>query len=171
MLSFTIRDLEGHAAKVDGLLVTGDPVWVPGDALPADSVHATGRLSSAGSGRFYWSGQIVGRARLTCRRCLGDCESEIADEVHLVFAPAGDDATDDPDVFRLPHRAEEVDLRPAVREQWLLAVPTFPVCREDCRGICPRCGADLNSGPCKCEPVHDSRWAALRQMRSGSGSA
>ncbi|MFN2398736.1 MAG: DUF177 domain-containing protein [Gemmatimonadaceae bacterium] len=165
MLAFTIRDLESHAAVVDGSFSADDPVWEAADVLPSDSVHATGRLSAAGAGRFYWSGRIAGRAQLPCRRCLGPCEASVNEDVHLVFAEVGDDTADDPDVFRIPQRSRELDLRGAVREQWLLAVPTFPLCKDDCRGICPRCGADLNEAPCGCEPVVDDRWAALRALR------
>ena len=51
---------------------------------------------------------------------------------------------------RVNDRTRELDLRPSVREQWLLAVPSFVLCREDCKGLCPHCGADLNLGPCGC---------------------
>jgi uncharacterized protein len=53
-----------------------------------------------------------------------------------------------------------------VREQWLLAVPTFLLCRDDCKGLCPTCGVDLNAGECQCPPqiTVDSRWDALRAV-------
>ena len=79
---------------------------------------------------------------------------------------ASDEEVDDPDVFRIPPRAVELDLRPAIREQWLLAVPSYALCREECRGLCPRCGADLNAGECECPPAADSRWEALRGLGS-----
>ena len=55
---------------------------------------------------------------------------------------------------------------PLVAEQVQLNLPTHPLCREDCRGLCPRCGANLNDGPCGCaEPPGDPRWAALAGLR------
>src|SRR5574341_1254798 len=61
--------------------------------------------------------------------------------------------------------AVAVDLRPAVREELILAVPRFVECRADCRGLCPRCGKDLNAGPCGCPPATDLRWAALASLK------
>ena len=51
------------------------------------------------------------------------------------------------------------------REEWLLAVPAFSLCREDCKGLCPRCGADLNERPCDCADTTDARWDALKAAR------
>ena len=168
MLSYDIRDVQMHPVRVDGLLPADDPVWQEGDPRPAGPLRATGRLSAAGAGRFYWSGRIVATADLTCRRCLEPVAARIADEVHALFAQADDENADDPDVFPLPPAAQVVDLRAAIREQWLLSVPTFAVCRDDCKGLCPRCGTDLNLGVCNCAPETDSRWDALRTSRSSS---
>ena len=166
MLSFDIRALDEHAAQVDGRLDATDPVWQEGDSLPRDGVRATGRLSNAGSGRYYWSGQISGTAELSCRRCLAPAVAHVSDNVGIVFAEADDEEVDDPDVYRIPTRAHALDLREAIREQWLLSVPAYALCRSDCRGLCPQCGADLNAGPCDCAvATTDSRWDALRKIR------
>ena len=170
MLSYNVRDLEQQAVRVDGMLAADDPIWMAGDSLPATAVHATGRLSRAGAGHYYWSGWIKGTARVTCRRCLTDVDATVAEEVHVIFVEADDDIAEDPDTFRIPPGVLEVDLRPAVREQWLLSAPEYALCREDCKGLCPRCGADLNAGPCACPPELevDSRWSALRAVRDQS---
>ncbi|HEX8725999.1 MAG TPA: DUF177 domain-containing protein [Gemmatimonadaceae bacterium] len=166
MLSFDIRELESHAVMVDGELSPDDPVWERGDAVPSGTVHVTGRLSAAGSGRFYWHGRIAGSAVLPCRRCLTDTSVPVEDEAHLIFAPAGDEDAEDPDVYTYGPRDKELDLRPAVRELWLLNAPAYALCREDCQGYCPTCGADLNAGPCGCGTAGDSRWDALRKLDS-----
>jgi uncharacterized protein len=166
MLSFDIRSIESHAAQVDGWLAPDDPVWEDGDARPASPLHATGRLSTAGAGRYYWSGRIEGEATVQCRRCLTSVAASVSDDVHVFFSAVDDDAADDPDVFHLSPRAAQIDLRPAIREQWVLAAPTYALCREACKGLCPRCGADLNLGACDCAPEPDSRWGALREHRS-----
>ena len=165
MLSFDIRSLESHAAVVDEELSANDSVWQDEDPKPIDAVHVTGRLSAAGPGRFYWHGRIEGEVALECSRCLTATERHVNDEAHLIFADSENDETDDPDVYLIDSAAIELDLRPALREQWILAAPTFALCREDCRGFCPRCGADLNAGPhdCSHEEV-DPRWEALRKL-------
>ena len=64
------------------------------------------------------------------------------------------------------YSGKEIDLQPAVREQILLSVPPPPLCREDCKGLCPQCGKDLNEGECGCDrTVLDPRWAALKGIQ------
>jgi uncharacterized protein len=165
MLSCDIRSLETQAVVVDEALPADDPIWEEGDPKPASSVHVTGRLSSAGPGRFYWHGRIEGDVALECSRCLTDTAAHVSDEAHIIFAETGDEETDDPDVYRLDPKERELDLRPAIREEWLLAAPTFGLCRDDCKGLCARCGNDLNTGPCHCEEKSaDPRWDALRKL-------
>ncbi|MGH7663981.1 MAG: YceD family protein [Gemmatimonadaceae bacterium] len=166
MLSFDIRSVEAEAAHVNDSLANDDPVWQQDDPRPAGALHVTGRLSSAGSGRFFWSGHIEGSIRLECRRCLEPVTATVEDETRLILAEAGDEEADDPDMFPLDPGARTIDLRPIIREQWLLNAPGFALCREECRGLCPGCGADLNAAPCACPPVADSRWAGLRSHAS-----
>jgi len=60
----------------------------------------------------------------------------------------------------------ELDLTEIAREQILLNLPEQELCKEDCRGICPTCGKDLNEGECRCgEDDVDPRWAALKDLR------
>ncbi|HWP71919.1 MAG TPA: DUF177 domain-containing protein [Gemmatimonadaceae bacterium] len=162
MLTFDRSSLETKAARVDGKLASDDPVWHEEDPRPVDGVVVSGRLSSAGEERFYFSGSMSGDVGAECRRCLAPARAHVEEELHLLFADATDEDSDESDVYMLEPRATTVDLRPALREQWLLAVPGFALCREDCKGLCPRCGADLNQGPCNCEIQIDPRWAALK---------
>jgi len=153
MLSFDIRSLTEHAVTVDDVLSPDDAVWAEGDAVPSEPIRVRGRLSPAGSGRFYWHGTIEGEVSLPCRRCLGEAAGHVSEEAHLIFAEAGTEGLeDDPDVFLLDDRKAELDLRPALREQWLLHAPGFALCEDDCKGLCPTCGADRNVEPCGCAP-------------------
>lgn len=166
MLSFDKRAVEAKAAVVNDVLPADDSVWRASDAVPAGPLKVTGRLSAAGSGRFYWHGKVEGDVVLPCRRCLVDTKVHVQDESHVIFAEEGSEETDDPDVQVLDERSSVIDLRSTVREQWLLNAPAYAVCREDCRGLCPTCGKDLNEGPCKCPPARDSRWDALRKVQA-----
>lgn len=173
MLSFDIQSLEHHGVVVDDSLSADDPIWQEGEPRPSGPLHVTGRLSTAGAGRYYWHGRIDGDIVMPCRRCLTDASAHVTSEEHVIFVDADDEEADNPDVFRLDPRADEIDLRPAIREQWLLAVPTFVLCREDCKGLCPTCGADLNVGACGCPPrvSVDSRWDALRALQADRDDA
>jgi uncharacterized protein len=169
MLSFDIRSLEAHAVVVDEQLSADDPVWEADDPKPESPVHVTGRLSAAGPGRFYWHGRIEGDLALECSRCLNEAHAHVSDEAHLIFAERGGEEIDDPDVYLLDPNARELDLRPALREEWLLAAPSYSLCRDDCKGLCPRCGTDLNAGTCNCEAKSpDPRWDALRKLDGSS---
>lgn len=167
MLCFDIRSLETRAESVDGTLDAADPVWEADDVRPlGDGVDVRGRLSAAGHGRFYFTGTFQGAAATQCRRCLIDVEVKVAEELQLLFAEAGLDDAEEDDVVPIPANARELDLRPSVREEWLLAAPVFALCREDCKGLCPTCGIDRNTGSCDCAPATDVRWAGLRDARS-----
>ena len=60
---------------------------------------------------------------------------------------------------------DAVDLSEIVREAVIFGAQMNDLCREDCRGLCPRCGKDLNEGPCDCEPEPDERFAALADLK------
>ena len=162
-----LRSLAEPAVAVDDTLSPDDPVWLEGDPKPSSPLRVKGRLSTAGPGQFYWHGTIEGDVAMACRRCLGDASAHVSEDAHLIFAEAGTEGVeDDPDVFLIDDRATELDLRPALREQWLLHAPGFALCRDDCQGLCPTCGAELNLGPCDCAPASvDPHWEGLRKLR------
>ena len=166
MLSFDIRSLEAQAANVDEQLSAGDAVWEEGDPKPDSAIRVTGRLSAAGTGQFYWHGRISGDITIPCRRCLTDARVAVDDESHIIFAEAADQEIEDPDIYLLDPASRDLDLRPAIREQWVIAQPRFVLCRKDCLGLCPKCGADLNDGQCACPPQTDSRWDSLRKANA-----
>jgi uncharacterized protein len=167
MLAFDVRSLAVQAASVDGALQPDDAVWMPEDLRPVEPIRVTGRLSVAGHDRFYFSGRIEGSTTLDCRRCLVRVVVAVDEPSAAIFSEADDEDEGDPDVFPLAGGGRTVDLRPAIREKWLLHVPSFAECRPDCRGICANCGTDLNVGACDCASTSDSRWDALRAVRDG----
>ncbi len=88
-------------------------------------------------------------AGCTGGRDLTELTLPVAAQVDVLFS-ADPDAADDPSVYPLAPRATHIDLRPVLREELVLAVPTYLLCRDDCAGLCPRCGTDLNQGPHEC---------------------
>ena len=158
MLSFPTRTVSAGAVQVDGTLDPDDKVWLEGDPRPAaGGVRVFGRLSEAGLGRFYFSGVLNGALAQECRRCLADVETVVETDSHVLFADGAHADEDDPDVFPLAHgrSGDEIDLRPVVRQEWILGVPAFAVCRPECKGLCLTCGANLNLGPCTCAQQRD----------------
>ena len=93
----------------------------------------------------------------------------MGDEAHIIFAERETKTPTIPTSTCSNRTAADLDLRPALREQWLLAAPAFALCREDCKGLCPRCGADLNAGPHDCATqTADPRWDALKKLNVSS---
>ncbi len=80
---------------------------------------------------------------------------------------AGEDGAEvaDGDIDTFPFDGETLDLEPLLREQFVLAIPYSPLCREDCKGLCPQCGIDRNTGTCACEKPIDPRLAALKGLK------
>lgn len=91
------------------------------------------------------------------------------ESLQCLFVESDEDGLeDDPDVFLLDAKSKRIDLRPAVREGWILAVPSFVLCRDDCKGLCRTCGVDRNTTPCSCASEGDARWDALRERTTES---
>lgn len=165
MLQIDLRELARGPVETAGELPGTDPLFAGLDAVLAEPVRVGGRLQAAGEGRFYWHGSLRTVMAAQCRRCLRAVAVPVAAQVGALFSRELD-AADDPETYAVAREAIEIDLRPAVREELILALPQYVVCREDCRGLCPRCGKDLNAGPCGCpDPGADFRWSALAALR------
>lgn len=116
------------------------------------------------------TGRLKTRVRETCSRCLEQFDCPLALEMEEEVFPTRDATTGA--VLPVPPEAaftidenHELNLGEAVRQYVLLTVPMKPICREDCAGLCPRCGANLNNGPCGCpEEGLDPRWGKLRGL-------
>lgn len=164
MLRVDLRELAQGPVDTRGELGQADPTLDGLEVALGSPVRVTGRLQATGEGRFYWHGMLKTVVTGECRRCLTPVSTDVTADAHALFTQ-DPEAQEDPDSYPLPPDATEIDLAPAVREELLLAVPRFLVCREDCRGLCPRCGQDLNAGPCGCPPAADPRWQALESLK------
>jgi uncharacterized protein len=144
-------------------------------------VRVAGNLSAV-STEFVFRGRIIGEYERECDRCLEPAHETVEQEVTWLFEPGTDTPQAAPDVedeegeleggedeerARYYH-GEEIDLAPHVWEEVVLATPTKFYCRDDCRGLCPRCGKNLNAGACDCAPEKEtngnSGLAALKDM-------
>ena len=156
---------EGHA-EVEIELAADDDLWENTDLAWSHGVKVSVRASYAGTGEVVARGNIAGTLVQECRRCLERVDTEFAEELTMVFV---DDADEDEDggAYALEPVGEELELSNAVREEVVLAVNPFVVCKPECRGLCPQCGRNLNEGSCDCTTDEaDPRWAALRELKS-----
>ena len=117
-------------------------------------------------------GKLDATMEVSCARCLDAVTHTVNWPFDLLYRPLGVD-----------RRAEEVEvsgadteigyyegdgllLEDVLREQVLLATPVKLVCRDDCKGLCPQCGANLNVETCNCQQPGDPRWAALSELKN-----
>ncbi|HUR93436.1 MAG TPA: DUF177 domain-containing protein [Gemmatimonadales bacterium] len=159
MLRVDIRDLQRGPVRTDGQLGPDDPAF-EGLGLGLDGpVSVQGQLQATGDGEYLWRGHVHGVVHGECRRCLTDVLDEVDVDVDAAVFSTDPDAADDPGFYSLPERANSIDVTEIVREELALAAHSgLLLCRDDCAGLCPQCGADLNAGPCAChttsaEPV------------------
>lgn len=119
---------------------------------------------------LLFTGMIRGEAIGQCARCLDEYPLSLARQFSVILTPQRALGRE----MELTHEeleasfysGEMIDLSALVREQTLLALPSQPLCREDCRGLCAQCGANLNLESCTCQPAwRDPRLAILSTLR------
>lgn len=105
-------------------------------------------------------------AHYICDRCLESFTNPYHEHFELLYHIGTDDfETDEEGVFILPPETVEIDLTDRIIEYLILTIPMKNICRIECKGICPGCGADLNNEACQCvETVIDPRWEGLRKL-------
>ena len=164
MLRVDLRELARGPVETRGELKQDDPALEGTELSLREPVVVSGRLQAIGEGRFYWQGKATTVIQTECRRCLTPVTAPLSLEIGALFTQDAE-ALDDPDSYAVAPDATEVDVTPAVREELMLAAPRYVVCREDCRGLCPQCGKDLNAGPCGCAPVTEASWRPLTALK------
>ena len=119
------------------------------------------------------TGRLNATLELACARCLEPVAQNVARDFDLLYRPQGADAGQEE--RSVPSTEAEISyyqgegllLEDVLREQVLLAAPLKVICREDCKGLCPHCGKNLNLEQCSCaEPLQDPRWSALKDIRN-----
>jgi uncharacterized protein len=153
-------------------------VYQPDELNPVDErvrltapAAVTGKVRLSGNEVFV-SGHVDTRAQVECDRCLQPVEAPVSADFALEYITGSE--YESSEVAELTEAemsvavfdGEGLDVDEIVKEQILLAVPTRMLCREDCKGICPECGIDRNTGECSCGADNiDPRWAALKNLK------
>lgn len=116
-----------------------------------EPVHVSFFISLTGK-TLLINGKLRTKADLVCSRCLKEFEQNLRN----------DDFTLDVDVSG----QDEVDITDNIREEIVVLLPIKPLCKKDCKGLCPRCGQDLNKKQCSCKPAkEDIRWKGLGKLK------
>lgn len=155
-IPFTLEELDREP------IVSIEPASIEGEVSRTEGGYAL-------AARAAWAGE------LECSRCLAPYPFAHEEEFLLVLrrrAPiAGEDVSlDREDLDTYFYDDPIVPVAPIVEERIQMAVPMKPLCREDCRGLCPRCGTDRNQSDCHCvTEFADPRWNALKVLKEGEG--
>jgi uncharacterized protein len=119
------------------------------------------------------NGHVETRVRVECDRCLKPVELPVSADFAIEYITGADyesssaAALSEEELSVSVFDGESIDVDEIVKEQILLEVPARTLCRDDCKGICPECGIDLNSGQCNCAVDDvDPRWAALKSLKN-----
>ena len=153
----------------------------PGDVGPVEDAYrivAPVRLDfdvHKDKDRFRLEGTVGTELELLCSRCLDPFRLPVEAPFDLRYHPAAEMSLDedrevpDEDLETSYYRDDQIDLNELLREQFYLALPMKPLCRDGCRGLCPQCGTNLNAGDCQCPPGwQDPRLAPLRALKDAA---
>jgi uncharacterized protein len=179
-MEFIVSELEREPIDFDLELAPG-VVDLGEEAAQQGLLEASGRAEVLHEHRgprdivadIRLKGRFAGRFEVPCARCIEPVEIPLSGDFDLIFRPAAADA----EATERSITAQETEigyylrdslsLEDVLREQVLLSLPVKTLCKPDCKGLCPRCGADRNSQPCNCDAgPSDPRWEALAGLRS-----
>ena len=124
---------------------------------------------------FFLRADLQYEQTLACSRCLKPLRQEVEGRLELLVLTEPQEVEseelelNEEDLGVLVIEDETLDTDPLLIEQLQLNVPMRSLCREDCRGLCPACGQDLNEAACNCAEPTDPRWDALAEMRERFG--
>jgi len=114
-------------------------------------------------GGILVQGSVDTQLELSCVRCLEAYTMPVTLDVEEIFRLP--DTSPIPDQPYAMTSDGAIDLTPLLRELTWIAIPLKPICRPDCKGLCPHCGANLNQGTCDCQKKEiDPRWALLQDL-------
>jgi len=178
-MEFKIAELEREPVEFDLQLP-------PGEINFGEEAEQSGPLATSGRAEVIHEhrgpkdivadirlrGRYAGSFSVPCARCVEPVETALESEFDLIFRPIGADAGAAERSITAPeteigyYQKDSLALEDVLREQVLLALPVRTLCKPDCKGLCPRCGANRNLQACNCETgPSDPRWEALSGLR------
>jgi uncharacterized protein len=164
-----LRDLEDFPARLVLEAQPGEIEPDHSDLTAIEKVRLNLQVQKSGE-EYFCQGKISARVNLECARCLKDYDQDVTAETDFIIRgdePPTDSrgARDDEDYVLLQRDDLQADVSPMVRQAIILVLPMKPLCSEQCRGLCPECGANLNDGECGCKRERiDPRWEGLKDL-------
>lgn len=127
-------------------------------------VRVKGKIENLGDRILQASGQIEVVAQELCSRCLAQTQIRLLIDFSLKFSDTISDLESEEEDI-IPFTGDEINLYPQIVNEVILNWPGQILCKIDCKGLCPKCGANLNTTVCKCKTENiDPRLAVLKQL-------
>lgn len=167
MLILSLAEVEREVVHLRKEIAPDDPIWQDADRRLSEPIQLDLEARTVGDGVLV-RGEMQAEVVAECRRCLAEVPVSIKDDFGLLYESLSpeDEVELGGEIYPLPERGDELDLAPAIREQFLLRVPDYVLCSESCRGLCPRCGTDLNRMTCDCVTEEEpTSWDALKDIK------
>lgn len=176
MLVIPVSHIPAEGKDIDDVLTPESLQLEADEGFALEEGRIRGRLERGEDEGVHFRGRLEGRLDFQCGRCLEPFTDRLDADLDLFFLPRHQDAADeeeeqevqlsDRDMVVTYYAEERIDLGEMVREQIHLAVPMRRLCREDCKGLCPSCGANRNLTACDCRKAEetDERMAPLRKL-------
>jgi uncharacterized protein len=168
MLTIPLVRLEREGSlEIQAEIPSDDPCWEGTGFRFSTPLTVSGRAQSVVSGEVVVLVRVKGELDLECRRCLKPVALSMERDFDLVFSPVDEAGEPVDETTRvISDSALDLDLAEAIREEVILSQSLLVLCEPDCRGLCPRCGINLNEERCDCSNMEpDPRWDSLRALK------
>src|ERR1051325_10460671 len=160
-LVIPIREIPPEGRVLDVALDPGSVHLEDEDEFTLEGGRITGRVDRGEERTVHFRGRLEARLKMHCSRCLEEFRHPLSEELDLFFMPRTAEPEEDEeeqdvelsdrDMVVAYYDEDRIDLGEMVREQMHLAIPLRRLCREDCRGLCPSCGTNRNTGTRECQ--------------------
>ena len=165
-MNIAINDLDAQIKQID--LRAGVEKFELGDfEIYRGDINVHIDINKIGS-EIFVKAAISGDAFFTCDRCLKQYKRTLSENVLWVYTSQKELLEgDQEDVYYIDPDDVEIDITQPTREMLIVMLPVKTLCSENCKGLCPHCGADLNIAQCSCSiEISDPRWAALEKLKN-----
>ncbi len=178
-----MKTLEFIVREISDDQITRHEVWVPSaeidlaleEAQFIEGIHAHLELSRRVED-VYVKGNFSGSVEVECRCCVEPFATTVSGDIEVQFYPTNVATHSEPwqaDTGERYYLGDTIDLSEEVRQSLILEIPNWPLCSEECKGLCPQCGENLNVVDCSCQISEESSspFAALADLLNQSDRA
>ena len=168
-----LREFDEFPAQTTLTTKAGEIAPIRDDVTSVGAVTLALTIQLSGE-EYFIQGSVTATAGVECARCLGSYDLPLRGQVDFIVTTAEvreqqrAEAVDSEDYVVVDGNVLVADLTEIVRQALVLELPMKPICRDDCKGLCPQCGVNRNETKCECRTEQiDPRWEGLKKLKIG----